>query len=167
MVFRRTVAAGLVAAGVALAPAQAATDVTESLVKVAPAGPGSWAYAVGGRGRGGTVLGTFSGTGIDLDGQLNSFAGEVTGFTMVLSGGTIVGGFALGFTDLFRLVYGLNGGSLGDGTGGAIEGIGASASGLFFAIGPGPFALCDGAAACSVIQGPVAAVIPGRAPGRS
>lgn len=151
--FRNIVAAGLVAAGLALAPAQAAVDFTASLVTVAPAGPGSWSYSVGGWGGGGTVSGTFDGTDFDLDGQLNSFAGEVTGFTMFYSGGTIVAPFALGFADLFGLVYDLNGGPLGDGTTLAIEGIGAAAPGLLFAIGPGPVALCGTGATCGIIEG--------------
>ncbi len=157
---RSIVSATLLAAGFALAPVKAATDVTASLVTVVAGGPGSWSYSVGGWGGGGTVSGTFAGTDNDLDGQLNSFAGEVTGFSMSYSGGTIVAPFALGFADLFGLVYDLNGGPLGDGTTLAIEGIGASAPGLLFAIGPGPVALCGTGSVCGTIEGPAAGVIP-------
>jgi hypothetical protein len=139
---------------------QAATDFTASLVSVAAGAPGSWTYAVGGWGGGGTVTGSFDGTDLDGDGQLSSFAGEVTGFSMSYSGGTIVGPFALTFAELFGLVYDLDGGPLGDGTTLAIEGIGAIGAGTSFLIGPGPFGLCGGGLGCGEIVGPAAGVIP-------
>jgi hypothetical protein len=160
MIIRNSLAAGLLAAGLALSPAQAAQDVTASLVSVVAGGPGSWSYSVGGWGGGGLVSGTFTGTDLDLDGQLSSFSGEVTGFTMSYSGGSIVAPFSLSFADLYGLVYDLNGGPLGDGTTLAIEGIGALGSGKGFIIGPGPYAVCGTGAACGVIEGPAAGAIP-------
>lgn len=139
--------------------AQAASDVTPLGAIVAPAGVGSWTFMSGGWGGGGMVTGTFMGSDIDADGQLSSFAGEVTGFTMSYSGGTIVAAFGLGFADLFGLVYDLNGGPLGDGTTLAVEGISAADSSASYVLGPGPLALCDTGAVCGIIVGP-AAVVP-------
>ncbi|MFN3371248.1 MAG: PEPxxWA-CTERM sorting domain-containing protein [Sphingomonadaceae bacterium] len=144
----------------ALAPAQAAQDFTANLVSVVASGPGSWSYSVGGWGGGGIVSGIFTGTDLDLDGQLSSFAGEVTGFTMSYSSGSIEAPFSLSFADLYGLVYDLDGGSLGDGTTLAVEGIGALGSGTGFIIGPGPYAVCGTGQTCGVIEGPAAGAIP-------
>jgi hypothetical protein len=137
---------------------QAASDVTPLSAIVAPAGIGSWTFLSGGWGGGGVVTGTFSGSDIDADGQLSSFAGEVTGFSMSYSGGTIVAPFGLGFADLFGLVYDLNGGPLGDGTTLAVEGVGAAGGSASFVLGPGPLALCDTGVVCGIIDGPAAVV---------
>jgi hypothetical protein len=146
--------AAALAGSIAAAPAQAATDFTASLVAVASGGPGSWLYSVGGWSGGGTVSGSFAGTDFDANGQLSSFSGEITGFTMSYSGGSIVAPFSMTFADLFGLVYDLNGGPLGDGVALAIEGIGAVGSATQFLIGPGPFGLCGTGADCGVIVGP-------------
>ena len=148
------------ALAVSSAPALAATDFTSSLVTVTADSPGSFSFSVGGWGGGGTVTGSFTGADVDANGQLSSFSGEVTGFGMSYSGGTVVAGFGLGFAQLFGLVYDLNGGPLGDGTSLAIEGIGALGGGLTFLIGPGPVGVCGGASACGIIEGPAAAPIP-------
>lgn len=139
--------------------AQAASDATPMSAIVTPAGPGSWTFLSGGWSGGGTVTGSFTGSDFDADGQLSSFAGEVTGFMMSYSGGSIVAPFGLGFADLFGLVYDLNGGPLGDGTTLAVEGIGAASGSASFVLGPGPLALCDTGAMCGIIDGP-AAVVP-------
>lgn len=140
------------------ASAQAAMTTTADLVAVLGAGPGSWTYSVGGWTGGGTVTGSFDGTDADADGQLSSFAGEVTGFTMSYSGGTIVAPLGFIFADLFGLVYDLNGGPLGDGVSLAVEGIGAAAGAASFRIGPGPLALCGTGQVCGIIEGPAAGV---------
>lgn len=157
---RSSCLAAIAALVISSAPALAATDATSSLVTVTPGGPGSFSFSVGGWGGGGTVTGSFTGADLDANGQLSSFAGEVTGFGMTYSGGTIVGTFGLAFTDLFGLVYDLNGGPLGDGTSLAIEGIGAAGGGLGFSIGPGPVGVCGTPAICGFIEGPAAAPIP-------
>jgi hypothetical protein len=139
-------------------PATAAITSTSDLVAVVDGGGGAFSYSVGGWDGGGTVSGTFTGTDLDVDGQLSSFDGEVTGFTMSYSGGSIVGPVALGFADLFGLVYDLNGGPLGDGVALDVEGIGAAGGGASFSIGPGPVAVCGTGAPCGFIDGPAALV---------
>jgi hypothetical protein len=100
------------------------------------------------------VSGSFAGDDLDSEGQLSSFSGEVTGFTMSYSGGSIVAPFSMTFADLFGLVYDLNGGPLGDGTTLDVEGIGAVGAGIQFLIGPGPVGLCGTGAICGTITGP-------------
>jgi hypothetical protein len=135
-------------------PLCAAIVTTDDLVAVVEGPVGTYSYSVGGWDGGGTVTGTFTGTDLDADGQLSSFDGEVTAFTMSYTGGSIVGPVALGFGDLFGLVYDLNGGPLGDGIGGDIEGIGASGAAGSFSIGPGPVAVCGGSTPCGIIDSP-------------
>lgn len=55
MMVRTGFAAAVLAAGLALVPAQAATDFIASLVAVA-GGAGSWTYSVGGWGGGGMIV---------------------------------------------------------------------------------------------------------------
>lgn len=140
--------------GLAGSPVLAAVDTTADSAAVTSTGAGSWGFSVGGWSGGGVVTGGFTGVDLDSDGQLSSFAGEVTGFGMSYGGGTIVAGFSLGFADLFGLVYDLNGGVLGDGTTLAVEGIGAVGGSTSFLIGPGPVGLCDTGAVCGIIEGP-------------
>ena len=147
--------AGLLAVA---APLQAAVTTTADLVTVVAGPPGTWSYSVGGWLGGGLVTGSFSGTDGDADGQLSWFDGEVTAFTMSYSGGTVVAPVALGFADLFGLVYDLDGGSLGDGLALDVEGIGAGGPSATFAIGPGPVGVCGTGATCGFIDGPAAAV---------
>jgi hypothetical protein len=114
---------------------------------------------VGGWGGGGTVSGSFSGVDGDANGQLSSFDGEVSAFSMSYSGGSVVAPFALGFADLFGLVWDFDA-ILGDGLVLDIEGIGAAGSGNSFTIGPGPVALCGTGAICGIIDGPAAVPVP-------
>jgi hypothetical protein len=157
---RHILAALLAAAAIAGTPAQAATDVTAMAASVTALGGGAFSFSVGGWGGGGLVSGSFTGIDSDANGQLSSFDGEVTGFGMTYSGGSIVGAFGLGFGDLFGLVYDLDGGVLGDGTALDIEGIGAIGGGGAFSIGPGPVALCGTGEPCGVIEGPAAGGVP-------
>jgi hypothetical protein len=86
---------------------------------------------------------------------LSSFAGEITGFFAQYTGGTSIADIQWNdFANLFGLVYHLDGGPLGDGTKGDIEGIGADNSSAFFAICPGPVGLCDIGELCGEITGP-------------
>lgn len=152
------VRAGLLAAALALAPAHAAVTTTTEAAIVAAGAPGTFTFTVSGWTGGGTVTGSFEGTDVDGSGQLSSFAGEITAFSMSYSGGAIVGAIALDFADLFGLVYDLDGGVLGDGLTLDVEGIGATSGVASFVLGPGPLARCDGEAICGTISGPSALV---------
>ena len=132
---------------------EAAVIFTGDLVTVVAGAPGTWTFSVGGWDGGGTVTGSFSGTDADANGQLDSFAGEVTDFSAAYSGGTIVGPVTFSFANLFGLVYDLNGGPLGDGLHGSREGIGATSSAGSFWIGPGPRPICGVGVPCGDIEG--------------
>lgn len=151
-------AVALSALCLAAASAQAAFTTTADLVTVVADGPGTWTYSVGGWDGGGVVTGSFAGADADLNGQLSSFNGEVTNFTMSYSGGTSVSPLAFVFADLFGLVYDLSGGPLGDGLLFDIEGIGAGAGGNSFNIGPGPVDLCGAGVTCGIVEGSAAGV---------
>jgi hypothetical protein len=157
---KHILAALSIAAAAVGMPAQAATDVTAVAASVAALGGGTYSFSVGGWGGGGTVTGTFAGTDGDADGQLSSFDGEVTGFSMAYSGGSVVGSFGLSFADLFGLVYDLDGGDLGDSFNLDVEGIGAAGVGGAFSIGPGPVGLCGTGQTCGIIEGPEAGAVP-------
>jgi hypothetical protein len=140
--------------------ANAVSDTTATGATVV-GGPGTWIFSVGDWGGGGLVSGSFSGADLDADGQLSSFDGEVTAFSMSYSGGSIVAPFALGFADLFGLVWDFDA-ILGNGLILDIEGIGAAAAGgNLFLIGPGPVGLCGTGAVCGIIDGPAAVPEPG------
>jgi hypothetical protein len=90
---------------------------------------------------GGTVMGTFSGTDFDNDGQLNSFLGEITDYAMSFSGDSIISDFSHTFGDLSGLVYDLGSGFIGDGAGGGTEGVASNwlgGVGFDYASGLGP-----------------------------
>lgn len=95
----------------------------------------SFTFSQSGYSQGATVTGTFSGTDLNLDGQLVSFHGEITGFSMSFSGNATVAAFSLGLADLFGVVYDLGSGFLGDG---AIEGIAATDPNFNYQTGQGP-----------------------------
>jgi hypothetical protein len=88
---------------------------------------------------GAVVTGTFSGEDLDSNGQLSSFDGEISGFSMSFSGNSIVSAFSLGFPDFFGLVYDLDGGPLGDGLLLDVEGVAAGGAPEAYAAGPGAF----------------------------
>jgi hypothetical protein len=141
---------------------EAAVITTADLVAVTAMGGGNYDFSVGGWDGGGLVTGSFAGTDNNADGQLSSFDGEVTGFSMSYGGGAIVAPFSLAFANLFGLVYDLNGGPLGDGTALDIEGIGATGVGPLrsFLIGPGPVGVCGIGQTCGIIDAPGQTVIP-------
>lgn len=155
--FFRTLSALTLCLGLSVAPVQAASTTTSSLAVVVEGSPGTYSYSIGGWAGGGVVSGTFSGVDTDLNGQLSSFSGEVTGFSMSYSGGTLVGSLGFSFAELFGLVYDLDAGPLGDGTSLAIEGIGANGAAGSFLFGPGPMNLCGGSRGeiCGLINSPI------------
>jgi hypothetical protein len=136
-------------------PGEAATITTADLVTVTPAGVGAFDFSVGGWDGGGLVTGSFSGSDVDLNGQLSAFVGEITAFSASYSGGAVIGPLSWVFADLFGLVYDLNGGPLGDGLTLAIEGIGATSGVAAFTIGPGPVAVCGTGVDCGIIDSDV------------
>jgi len=97
---------------------------------------------------GGIVTGTFSGIDLDNDGQLVSFFGEVTLYSMTFSGNATVSSFSHTFSDLYGLVYDIGSGFIGDGMTGAIEGIASNwpsaTTGFVYATGPGPTSQAGG-----------------------
>ena len=60
---------------------------------------------------GGIVTGVFIGEDLNGDGQLGSFLGEITDASMQFSGNGTVTQFDLTFSELFGLVYDLDGGA--------------------------------------------------------
>ena len=63
---------------------------------------------------GGVVGGTFEGNDFDGDGQLASFTGEISSFSMTFSGDSLVPDFTHTLPDLKGLVYFIGSGILGD-----------------------------------------------------
>ncbi len=103
---------------------------------------------------GGTVELTVTVDDLDSNGQIMGFGGssELLSYSVSFTGNGLVGGFSnstLG--ELMGFVYDLDGGILGDGTTGAVEGFGI-VSPVTYATGPGPFALCDGVQDCGQIS---------------
>ncbi len=98
-------------------------------------------FSQGGYSGGGSVSGSFNATDLDHDGHINSFLGEVTGFSLTFSGDAIVGNFTHTFSNLSGLVYELGSGFIGDGYAGGAEGMASNwngTSGFDFASGLGP-----------------------------
>lgn len=112
------------------------------------AAPVAYDFIQNGYEDGAFVTGTFLGEDLDSNGQLSSAnQGEVTILTMSFSGNNLVGSFSLGTTepDFFGgLVYDLDGGPLGDGLNGSIEGIGVESGGYLYMTGQGPSGMDGG-----------------------
>lgn len=154
--FKNAVFSLLLYAAISVTPSHAGVITTTALSSPVVESPlGTYSYAIGGWTGGGTVSGIFTGADSDASGQLSSFSGEVTGFTMSYTGGSIVGPLGFTFADLFGLVYDLNGGPLGDSFALNVEGIGATGAAGSFTYGPGPVALCNGTAVCGIIDSAV------------
>lgn len=144
----------LAAAAVIGAPSAALAvtiDFSAELAIVTDLGGGDFTFTQAGFSDGAEVTGSFSGTDLDGNGQLSWFAGEVTAFEMSFSGNGLVDAFSLDFANLFGLVFDLDG-DIGDGLDLDVEGIGAFSDTHFYAVGPGPFAFCDGVGDCGVVQ---------------
>jgi hypothetical protein len=135
----------------AAAPAVAAQSSTFAFVDVTADGIGRWLFRQAGFDEGAEATGFFEGTDSDGNGQLSSFAGEVSGFGMNWSGNSLVPAFTLDFSALFGLVYDLDGGPLGDGLVMDIEGIGANDATYFYVAGPGPIFACGDAGLCGIV----------------
>ena len=97
--------------------------------------PITFNFTQGGYTGGASVFGSFTGDDLDMNGQINSFAGETLAYTMTFTGNAIVGSFTHTFSDFGGLVYDIGTPFLGDGSTLAIEGV---ASGPTFGP-PGPF----------------------------
>lgn len=98
-------------------------------------------FSQGGYSGGGTITGSFDATDLDSNGQISSFNGEVTAFSLSFSGDSIVGNFTHTLSDLFGLVYDIGSGFIGDGAGGDTEGMASNWNGTFgfdYASGLGP-----------------------------
>jgi len=95
-----------------------------------------------GFGGGGSLTGAFAGTDLNNNGQLSSFDGEISGYSMSFSGDTVVPDFSHVFSDLAGLVYDLGSGFLGDGTTLAVEGVASNwpspVAGFLYVSGRGP-----------------------------
>ena len=103
------------------APAAAVViDFSSELVIVTDIGGGDFTFVQSGFTDGASVTGSFTATDLDGDGQILFFSpidppfDEVTAFAASFSGNALVPAFALDFTDLFGLVYDLDG-DIGDG----------------------------------------------------
>jgi hypothetical protein len=110
----------------------------------------SYSFSQGGFSEGASVTGAFDADDLNGNGQISTFDGEVSGFSISFSGNSIITAFTLGFADLFGLVYDLDG-DIGDGIVLDIEGIGADDGSFFYIAGPGPFDLCGIAVDCAEV----------------
>jgi hypothetical protein len=162
------ISAGVLAAAALAAGSASALslDFSDQLVDVTDLGDGVFTFEQVGFSGGATATGGFTGTDLNDDGQLSSFQGEITDFYMAFSGNSFVQAFNLGFDDLFGLVYDNDGGPLGDGLGGDIEGIGAQNFQFAYLAGAGPLGggpsptavdICD----CAPINGLVSDLLGG------
>jgi hypothetical protein len=105
------------------------------------AAPIIYSFSQGGYVEGATITGTFTGDDLDKDGQLSSFDGEISAFSLSFSGNSIAAAFSHGLADLSGLVYDIGSGFIGDGLGGAVEGMASNwfgIAGFDYASGPGP-----------------------------
>jgi hypothetical protein len=150
------------ALGVATPAAAVVIDFSSELVIVTDIGGGEFTFVQSGFTDGASVTGSFTATDLDGDGQILFFSpidppfDEVTAFAASFSGNALVPAFALDFTDLFGLVYDLDG-DIGDGFTGVIEGVGAVDANRFWVAGPGPLGLlgpCDGSQPCGFVGAP-------------
>jgi PEP-CTERM motif len=150
------------ALGVTAPAAAVVIDFSSELVIVTDIGGGEFTFVQSGFTDGASVTGSFTATDLDGDGQTVFFSligppfDEVTAFAASFSGNALVPAFALDFTDLFGLVYDIDG-DIGDGLTGAIEGVRADDANGFWAAGPGPLFLdgpCDGFEPCGIVAVP-------------
>ena len=105
----------------------------------APAAAKVYTFSQSGFDGGGSVAGTFTGTDVDGNGQLSSFAGEITDFSVTFSGDGFVSGFTHTLADLFALVFDLGVDPLlGNGAGIDPEGILSVDAQFVYSTGLGP-----------------------------
>lgn len=123
------------------------------LLGTAPVSAATYTFSQGGFSDGATISGSFTANDDDGNGQLDSFAGEVTAFTLQFSGNSLVAAFSLGLGDLFALVADLDGSNLiGDGPAPSTEAIGADDAAFSYLAGPGPVDFCGTGVPCAFVQ---------------
>jgi len=125
------------------------------MLSVAPAAAARFDFNQGGWAEGAVFTGSFFGEDLNHDGQLSSFDGEISNVFADFSGSALVPPTHFDVSELYGLVYDLDG-YLGDGVTGDLEGLAffwPSTSVVRYAVGTGPFRACDGVNACSFING--------------
>lgn len=151
---RKLLSAVLIGLGLAVAvPAQAGYDFSSELVNVSDLGGGNYSFSQSGWLGGAQISGTFVGFDSDGDNFLDSYYDEISDFTMIFSGNAQVDAFSFDFSNLFELVYDLDGGPLGDGCGCSFEGITAASDSfsIVYAANVGAFELCGEGDSCSLL----------------
>jgi hypothetical protein len=126
-----------------------------SALSVVPAAAARFDFNQGGWSEGAVFTGSFFGEDLNHDGQISSFDGEISDVFGDFSGNALVPATHLAASELYGLVYDLDG-YLGDGTTGELEGLAfywPSTSIVRYAVGTGPFETCDGVSTCSFING--------------
>jgi hypothetical protein len=107
----------------------------------------TFAFTQGGFTEGGEITGMFVGSDLDSDGQINSFLGEVTAFSLRFSGNAVIPAFTHTFSALSGLVYDVGSGFIGNGPNGAVEGLASNwfgIDGYDYASGLGPTGTAGG-----------------------
>ena len=122
------------------------------LLGSAPVSATTYTFVQGGFSEGATISGQFTASDDNGDGQLDSFSGEVSAFTLQFSGNSLVAAFTLGLGDLFALVADLDGSVIGDGAGPTAEAIGADGASFSYLAGPGPVDFCNVGRPCAFVQ---------------
>ena len=91
-----------------------AAALISSLALLAPASAAQYSFVQTGFTGGGTVTGIFEGTDLDSDGQIASFTGELTSFSVSFAGDSQVPDFTHSLLNVVGLVYLIGSGVLGD-----------------------------------------------------
>lgn len=123
------------------------TFVSSLLLIVPPASATQYFFSQTGFTGGGTISGSFDAIDADLDGQISSFTGEVTSFSLIFTGDSIVPAFQHSFVNLFGLVYDVGSDAIGDGATGVMEGLASNwngVAGFDYASGMGPILIQGG-----------------------
>ena len=120
------------------------------ILAASPAKAEIYQFTQSGYSGGGLITGTFTGVDGDSDGQIVSYEGEVSGFTLSFTGDKLVPNFTHSFQDLTALVYNIGTGQIGGNqpaTGMYEQGIGSNwqgTTGFDYATGYGPLQLTGG-----------------------
>jgi hypothetical protein len=129
-----------------------------SMLSITPAAATRFDFSQGGWAEGAVFTGSFFGEDLNHDGQISSFDGEISNAFADFSGNSLVPATHFDASELYGVVYDLDG-YLGDGTTGDLEGLAFFWPSTFvirYAVGTGPVAPCDGVNICSYINGPAA-----------
>ncbi|MEW5787711.1 MAG: PEP-CTERM sorting domain-containing protein [Pseudomonadota bacterium] len=114
---------------------------------IVPAQAATYQFHQAGFSGGGVIMGSFDAVDLDGNGQISSFYGEVSSFSLSFSGDALVADFTHGLPDLYGLVYDLGSGFIGDGSSGAVEGMASNwlgSVGFDYASGMGPAQMFGG-----------------------